>query len=243
MENYKRPNIVVFDLDETIGYFTEFSVLYDIFIKYGNIPHHQQQHVFNILFDLYPEYLRPDILNILIYLANHKRNKKCAGVYIYTNNQAPIEWTYLIKTYLENKIGYPLFNHVVGAFKIKGRVQEVCRCSHDKTRRDLIRCAKLPTNSHICFIDNTHYESMHDVFYIKVNTYTYNLSFPTIINRLLASNIGKQIHNHRHFINYVKRYNPMSLYVFQEKDPEEYELDVIVSKKIVDFLKTFFDEK
>ena len=36
MENYKRPNIVVFDLDETIGYFTEFSVLYDIFIKYGN---------------------------------------------------------------------------------------------------------------------------------------------------------------------------------------------------------------
>ena len=62
--------IVVFDLDETLGYFTQFGIFWDSLINYiKNIKNTNtlQQQDFDATFDLFPEYLRPNILKILTY--------------------------------------------------------------------------------------------------------------------------------------------------------------------------------
>ena len=60
--------IVVFDMDETLGYFVELGIFWDSlksYIKMKNIEVPIDQQLFNNVFDLYPEFLRPNIINIL----------------------------------------------------------------------------------------------------------------------------------------------------------------------------------
>ena len=47
--------VVVFDLDETLGYFTEFGIFYEILIKFLKISKQHRTHVFCSLLDKYPE--------------------------------------------------------------------------------------------------------------------------------------------------------------------------------------------
>ena len=69
--------IVVFDLDETLGYFTQFGIFWDSLKNYIENKNKKNltQNDFNDILDLYPEYLRPNIINILIYLKKKKTNK------------------------------------------------------------------------------------------------------------------------------------------------------------------------
>ena len=71
----KISKIVVFDLDETLGYFTELGMLWDTIQHYFN--HDLGQLTFNKLCDLYPEFFRPHIFTILKFLVmkNKKSNK------------------------------------------------------------------------------------------------------------------------------------------------------------------------
>ena len=59
--------IVIFDLDETLGYFVEFGMFWDCLNKYliDNSNYELNQSDFNYIIDLYPEFLRPNILHIL----------------------------------------------------------------------------------------------------------------------------------------------------------------------------------
>jgi len=237
-----EPKVVVFDLDETLGYFTEFYVLYSIISSYINVPSSHKFVLFTTLFELYPEYLRPDIINILKYLKHKKITGECKGIYIYTNNQGPVEWCEMIKLYLQNKIKYPLFNHVVGAFRVNGKVREVGRTSDNKITSDFIRCAKLPDNSDICFIDNEEYETMTNVYYLKIDPYVYNLSINVSTNRFLRSSLGnKLIFNKHHFVKYVNQEIPkFKKYVYKYKPDGEYDMDIIATKQLTEFLESFF---
>ena len=60
----KPFKIVVFDLDETLGYFTEFGIFCDCLNKYFNNKSYSNAN-FKALLDLYPNFLRPKIINIL----------------------------------------------------------------------------------------------------------------------------------------------------------------------------------
>ena len=64
--------IVVFDLDETLGYFVQFGIFWKTLCQYlDNIKIKikiKKQLLFNALLDLYPEFIRPGILSILYYL-------------------------------------------------------------------------------------------------------------------------------------------------------------------------------
>ena len=93
--------IVVFDLDETLGYFTEFGIFCDCLNAYFKKNNYSDLH-FNDLLDLYPNFLRPKILNILQYLKNKKKENKCYKVMIYTNNQGDKNWVNNIKKYFDN---------------------------------------------------------------------------------------------------------------------------------------------
>ena len=94
--------IVVFDLDETLGYFVEFGMFWTALETfYGR---KLSQFEFNKTLDLYPEFSRPNILDILRFLKRKKQCKSCSHVMIYTNNQGPKEWAHSIKSYFESKM-------------------------------------------------------------------------------------------------------------------------------------------
>ena len=104
-----KSKIVIFDMDETIGYFVEFGIFWDSLNNYMNSgllenKKRLAQEEFNKILDLYPEFIRPNILTIFQYLKYKKISKQCQGVMIYTNNQGPKEWVQYIKNYFENKL-------------------------------------------------------------------------------------------------------------------------------------------
>ena len=92
--------IVVFDLDETLGYFVEYGIFWDCLNKYLlNENYELTQNNFNEILDLFPEFLRPNIINMLNYLKNKKQSKCCNKMMIYTNNQGPKKWAQQIISY------------------------------------------------------------------------------------------------------------------------------------------------
>jgi hypothetical protein len=250
--------IVVFDMDETLGYFVEFGIFWEAlnnYIKYAietkivEEPIELTQEDFNQILDLYPEFIRPNIYSILNYLKHKMNDRTFKGVMIYTNNQGPKIWTSLIKNYFESKIHFNLFVHIISAFKINGRQVELCRTTNDKNLHDFIRCSKLPANTQICFLDDTYYPNMNNdnVYYIKVKPYTYDLSFESLIHRFSESEISTHIlktnEEKKAFLHFMTSYMNQFQFLYVNKTKEEYEIDKIVTKKIMIHLQTFFNKR
>ena len=243
--------IVVFDLDETLGYFVEFGMFYDALkYYYKNINSKTvlvpvfNQVLFNKLLDLYPEFIRPDIVNILNYLKKKKNDKHCHKLMIYTNNQGPPEWAQNIKGYFEDKINFKLFDQIIGAFKVNGKHYELLRTSHMKKHEDLISCSKIPESTQICFIDDVFHPDMNNdnVYYIHIKPYTYDLPFETIVDRFLASGIVDILDPTSMKETVLERMRKYK-YTYVEKHSIEHNIDIMLSKKILQHLHTFFDEK
>jgi len=248
--------IVVFDLDETLGYFMELGMLWDAlnsYIKNKKIPIKINQNLYNKVLDLYPEFLRPNIINILNYLKKKKQRSHCFKLLIYTNNQGPEEWAKYIINYFEHKLNYKIFDQIVAAFKVNGKHVEICRTTHMKTHKDLIRCTQIPDDSHICFLDDVFYPDMSNdnIYYINIKPYIHDLSFDTMITRLLNSDILEfpNISNnenenendeknvcHKFLLSFLKRYH----YNYISKDNVALSVDKILSKKIMHHLRLFF---
>ena len=239
--------IVVFDLDETLGYFTEFGIFWDCLIYYFKNKNEETltQSDFNDILDLFPEFLRPNIINILNYLKNKKQSLCCHKMMIYTNNSGPKEWAQHIIDYFSKKINYKLFDQLISAFKINGKVVEVCRTTHDKTYNDFIKCTKLPVNAEICFLDDTFYPEManDNIYYINVKPYYHDLKFEYMLDKFSKSDIGKKIiNNDDNFIKIMNEHIKLYKYDCIDKESNEYEMDKIVGKQIVKHLQEFFNK-
>jgi len=250
----KPDKIVVFDVDETLGYFTQLGIFWDALNIYyknqgddDNIVKSQdtQQDLFNTILDIYPEFLRVNILAILNYLKRKKEKKNCKRIMIYTNNHGSKDWINLIISYFHEKINYKLFDRVIRAFKINGKIIEMCRSTNEKTTGDLFNCTKIPHNSQVCFLDDVYYSNMVDdnVYYIKLKPYIYNLPFQLMIQRFLVSKYGIKIPDERDFNDFMKSFIDRYNFDYVKKNEKDYELDRIVSKKIMIHLQTFFDKK
>ena len=246
--------IVVFDLDETLGYFSQFGIFWNTLKRYIHSKPLLSEKVkidqtlFNKTLDLYPEYLRPNIINILTYLKKQKMKNHCSQLMIYTNNQGPNEWASYLQEYFETKIGgYKLFNQLIRAFKVGNERVEICRTSHNKSHEDLIRCTKIPETTQICFLDDVFHPEMENpnVYYINVKPYIHDLPISEIISRFIKniSNINE------HFINVdpiEKIQQTLRSYISQYKYdvislPKSVQnVDKIISKRILDHLHTFF---
>ena len=249
----KPDKIVVFDVDETLGYFTQLGIFWDALNIYyknqgddDNIVKSQdtQQDLFNTILDIYPEFLRVNILAILNYLKRKKEKKKCKRIMIYTNNHGSNDWINLIISYFHEKINYKLFDRVIRAFKINGKIIEMCRSTNEKTTGDLFNCTKIPHNSQVCFLDDVYYSKMVDdnVYYIKLKPYIYNLPFQQMIQRFVVSKYGIKIPDERDFNDFMKSFIDRYNFDYVKKNEKDYELDRIVSKKIMIHLQTFFDK-
>jgi hypothetical protein len=251
MLKHAKPNkIIVFDLDETLGCFTEISIFWNALETfYGT---NLLNDSFYDVIDLFSEFLRPNILNILEYIKDKKLNNECDKVMIYTNNQGPKSWVNMISNYFNTKIGYKVFDNIIAAFKISGKIVEYNRTSHDKSVEDLIRCTHINPNTEICFIDDQYHPlmNMENVYYINVKPYFYSMPF---------EEMAEKYYNHKNdaikndaikndtikakkeefiefIVNYMNKYN----YSIKIKDKDESELDKIISKKIVIHLEEFF---
>ena len=260
---YCTSKIVVFDLDETLGYYVEFGMFWDAlknYIQTQNILINTDQQLFNKVLDLYPEFLRPNIFNILNYLKQKKRIKHCHKLMIYTNNQGPDEWAQQIQAYFETKLNYKLFDQIIKAFKIRGKQKEICRTSHMKNHKDLISCTKIPEATEICFLDDVFHPGMVNdkIYYINIKPYVHDLPFELMIERFLNSGIlhkkegkegedGEDGEGEEQFrsnfkqdmLNYMKRYH----HDFVEKTNDAQNVDKILSKKIMQHLQVFFDNR
>ena len=240
--------IVVFDLDETLGYFTQYGIFWDSLTHYFKLKNKPEpsQLIFDNTLDLFPEFLRPNIINILNYLKNKKQSSCCHKMMIYTNNNGSKEWAQHIINYFEKKINYKIIDQIISAFKIRGKIVEMCRTTHNKTHNDLIRCTKIPANSEICFLDDTFYPEManDNIYYINVKPYYHDLRFEYMLKKFKESVFGKElIGNDNDFSNIMLSQIELYKYECIDKDPEEYNIDKIISKHIITHLDEFFNKK
>lgn len=241
--------IIVFDLDETLGYFTELGIFWDCLNKYLNSKKKPplNQTDFNNILHLYPEFIRPNIINILNYVKVKKKQNCCHKIMIYTNNQGPKEWAKYIIGYFENEINHVLFDQIISAFKVNGKKVEMCRTSYDKNHKDLIKCTHIPKNAEICFIDDSYFPGMvnNNIYYINVKPYYYDLKLQDMIQIFINSKISESIicDDKKEFEHIIKndflKYN----YNYIHKSIKEYEIDKILGKQIMVHLEHFFHQK
>ena len=239
----KPLKIVVFDLDETLGYFTQISIFWDALEQFYG--HNLFSDKFFEMLDVFPEVFRPNMLKILDLLQQKKKTGKLYKIIIYTNNQGPKSWVNMISDYVKLKNGNAVFDHIIAAYKIRGKQIEQKRTSHEKSVTDLISCTNIPANAEICFIDDLYHPLMdkENVYYINIKPYRISLSFEEMAIRyyervlknntpIIKTNFVAQI------VAFMKQYN----YMVVKKSEDEQTVDKIVSKKLLsnleDFLKT-----
>ena len=245
--------IVVFDMDETLGIFSDFGAFMDILnaiISRRTAKINIYDH-FNEILDMYPELLRPRILDIMLFLAKMKRAGKCSNVMIYTNNSGPISWSHQIKDYFNNKAGYVgpqwvgLFDKVIGAFKRpNGEVVEVRRTTHDKTYSDFVQCTNMSGNFEVFFIDDREHPGMHaeNVYVINVKPYTRELSMRDFMARFAGSALFETLHFTRaEFADTASTLSKRDMGPAAAYTKEEAEVDKMVGATILEKLREFFD--
>jgi hypothetical protein len=199
----------VFDVDETLGYFSQFGAFVDALNNYYSDFSRVVFDNFNELLDLYPEFIRPNMIEILKYVSEKRREGACKGIIIYTNNQGPRVWVANISKYFDYKVGTKVFDHIIAAFKVNGKIVQEGRTTQNKTYDDLVRVANIPKTSEICFVDDLNHPGMRhpNVLYINVKPYVETLPTSTLIKRYLDSNLGKNIlpQNREKFSKSIKK--------------------------------------
>ena len=235
--------VVVFDLDETLGSFS------DLYLLWTGIKHICPEFDdFNSLLDLYPEFLRYNILSVLQYLYKKKIENKCDKIYIYTNNQClSREWVSRIVHYFNQKFistsNILLFDQVISAFKIGNKNIELSRTTHEKTYNDLICCTMLPKDTEICFIDDTEFVKMKQdkVYYIHPKAYVHTLSVSEIIDRWIKSSGNslqsgiKLIMSPTYWLNWFSLHKRNFVANTNDKDT-----NILITKKIMCSIREFF---
>lgn len=178
-----EKKIIIFDLDETIGYFQELNLILKIIKIYFKIKITQEK--FNAILDLFEFYLRPNILSILKYINtikekeedNNKQKEKKLFVAIYTNNQGGKKWVKKITNYLHYKIGNNLFDTVINSYSINGLLCDNRRTTQYKTKTDIYKIFKTDeNNSIILFFDNEKHNEMYakNIYYLQLSSYIYH---------------------------------------------------------------------
>jgi hypothetical protein len=237
------PVVIAFDLDETLGSFSDLDILLRTIISFQKTKNID----FNQLLDLYPEFLRYGIILILEFIYNKKKKGICDKVYIYTNNQCSQEWCKMIAKYFDYKLKTTseLFDKTICAFKINNKIVEFSRTTNNKTHKDFINCTLLPKKTKICFIDNTYFYEMNNdrVYYIQPASYIHHLSKNAIIDRFMNSTLCNDLIDKEKqyiladllYIQFSKEGN-----VFFPPTKEIYENDIYISQKIMYHIKEFF---
>ena len=206
-----KGKYIVFDVDETLGYFSQLGSFIDAISFYNKDFSGSVFERFNEILDLFPEFVRPKMIETLKYIHEKKGSGTCSGVFIYTNNQGPRSWVQHIAKYFDYKVGNverndrndnaSLFDKIIAAYMINGKIVEPGRTSQNKTYADLLRITGISPQSEVCFVDDlNHHEMRHEnVLYLNVKPYVKTLSIGEMIRRYLKSPLASNIVNTREF--------------------------------------------
>jgi len=97
---------IIFDLDETIGYFQQFIYIVNIVEKYHSID-------YNDYFELFEEYFRPHIFQLFERLISKKKTKYISNnVILYTNNNNH-PFVEKVIQYIHKKLRTSLFDYII----------------------------------------------------------------------------------------------------------------------------------
>jgi hypothetical protein len=263
MEKIYSNRIIVFDMDETLGYFVELGMFWDalqnFYMKHKMVNNEMEEKTFHLknatssmhfckVLDLFPEFMRPDIIKIVEYIHSKKNNNNCDKLLIYTNNQGPKSWANLISSYFDYILKKQVFDKVIYAYKVKGKHIELERTTHDKTFDDLIRCSKMNKNTHICFLDDQYHPYMKNdnVYYVNVKPYVYNLKYNEMAERYYDAYhktfLDDVVHKNEFILDIVSFMNEFR-YTVVEKNDKDFNVDKFISQRMMYHLKCFFNEK
>jgi hypothetical protein len=155
-------NIIVFDVDETLGAFSEFSEF--CLQTFGT--KRLTYNLFQYLLNNNPIYLQTNIIPILEYIKLHK-DKNCRVV-MFTNNTGHPSWIQYIKQYFHEKIKFELFDKVIYAKKYEPKRRE-----ESKSLIDFWNCTQYPDNSKVLFMDDQKHPYMlaPNVTYVHIPPY------------------------------------------------------------------------
>lgn len=235
--------VIAWDLDETLGCFVELGMLWDALERFTSVKLTNED--FFHLLDLYPDFLRPDILKVLNMLKTRKKKHKNLSIILFTNNQGPKTWAELIVAYFNHKINYKLFDLIIPAYKIGRQQISSCRTSHEKKYSDLLNCMKLPDGTPVCFIDDQNHEQMKNdnVFYIHIKEYENSINFKSMLKTLESSKLGEKLKiNNPKTINDMDRFLNEYEYSVKHKQSKTVELDKVVTKKLFNHLQLFLKD-
>lgn len=158
---------IVFDLDETICFLSQFYVLYRTFENHNEIS--MDQHTFTTLLDKLPCIFRPGIFVLLAYI-KVLRERACFSLVLYTNSTLPQRWIHFLTTHIEKKCHCDkLFDHVIS-------LHTTGRNTTDKTVDDILKYCKHSGTSYSFFVvdDRKHKHLIHDnIQYNLVTSYKY----------------------------------------------------------------------
>jgi len=189
--NKRYDDVIVWDVDETLGSFATFS---DIYSAVSNAsPHQFAYEDFKALLDMFPEYIRPKLFKYLRYLKKFK-NKNDFKVIIYTNNNGGSLWIDYIKQYIEEKIHSAIFDDVIMSYDSDSR-----RTTYNKTYGDLQRCLNTKALRHVCFIDDQEH-------YIKNDRRVNYLHIPPYVKYPNAMDVGSRLLNSKMHIKHIKNF-------------------------------------
>ena len=177
---------VVFDFDETIGYFEQ---IIDI-IKYTKKI--SKMEVFE-LFTLFPLIFRTNIFDIFYFIVRLKKEKKIKSVILYSNNNNDVFISYVI-SFIHQKLNYSLFDLSISLNQTHNK---------NKNLSDLLNYSNglLNKKSSIFFIDDKEYDDMKMIkYYIKCESYKYtypksiieqklNINLPTLHDKVISQSI------------------------------------------------------
>jgi hypothetical protein len=235
---------MVFDMDETLGYFTQLYDLWNVTSELLNIRFDSE--IFFNFIDALPLVLRPKIMVILNLIKDYKKQGLCDYVMIYTNNNGPPEWGNLIKKYFNFKLDYKLFDQIIGAFKVDNKIIEICRTSNKKSYDDILSCTKLPKNTQMCFIDDIYHKNMYheNVFYIKIEPYIHIYNYKNMAELCYNKNekMFNKIISKNEYINIIF-HNMKNIYSFKEKKNVQKNIEFILGDIIIKKIHKFFNNQ
>ena len=159
----------VFDLDQTIGYFSQLAMVRDAYNAYlsefnnTSVKTGQISQLFKLLKLFHEDIFRPDIWKIFHFLIQYKKNNLNTRILIYSNNSGPKYWAHTIVKYIHRILGYTLFERVILSKKNNTHAfggVETCRKTHEKNYHDLIRCSNIDKYYTIFFFDDKRHPRM-----------------------------------------------------------------------------------
>ena len=216
---------LVFDMDETLGYFTQIAIFIDWIEMFITNPSNKKEkkltneQIFE-LFDLFPEIFRPGVFHTIDFIKKQKKKKPYLRLMIYTNNMGPKSWAHIVRKYIEKKMGQKLlFDRTICAWKVGNLQYEKCRTTHMKTYEDLKKCGNLGDNDKICFFDDAFHPLMEhsNVDYHRNNKYKTFIPTSLFLSRLSETEKVKGlIKNFNAFRDYALKKSREKWYISED---------------------------